>query len=122
MPAEKIQTESRNPTDNPVDRPYLRVAWGHDNGYIQVAALFEPLHGSDVIIRTVNEWLTAAGLDKIPGREELSKLIEQKAGPDEIQFGVAFDGFHVSLDDRRDINRLIAVARRARDSAFGRDE
>lgn len=121
MPAEKIHSIGL-PGDS--DLPHLRVSWGPECGYLQVASLFEPKHGADVIISTVNEWLKGAGLADIPGREELSRLITKMSAPDSIvaQFGIGFDGFHVTLDDRRSINQLIAVARRARDSAFGRDE
>lgn len=121
MPAEKIQSPGM-PGEK--DRPHLRLAWGHDHASVQVASLFDAKHGADVIISTVNEWLKAAGLTEVPGREELGRLIAEKAEPDSIaaQFGIGFEGFHVSLDDRRAVNQLIAVARRSRDQAFGKDE
>lgn len=121
MPAEKIQSPGL-PGDT--DRPHLRVAWGTECAYVQVASLFDSKHGADVVINTVNEWLKAAGLNEIPGRDELSGLITKKADPDSIvaQFCIGFEGFHMSLDDRREVNQLIAVARKARDQAFGRDE
>jgi hypothetical protein len=120
MPSEKIQTLH----STGADEPHLRIAWGHDCAGVQVASLFDSKHGADLIIRFVNEWLKAAGLDEVPGREELEKRIKEREPEDSIirQFGIGFDGFHVSLDDRRDLNQLIAVARRARDQAYGKDE
>jgi hypothetical protein len=124
MPAIKIQTAATQPGQNDFDRPHLRLSWGHDCAYVQVASLFDPKHGADVIIQTVNEWLKAAGLNEVPGREELDKLITERAEPDSIaaQMGIGFEGFHVSLDYRSSVNELIAAARKSRDQAFGRDE
>jgi len=125
MPAEKIQT-SQNWPGRPADpaAPHVRVSWGADHGYVQVASLFDGAHGATVLLDTVNGWLRAAELPEVPGREEMERLILEKAGPDSLpgQFGVNFDGFHVTLEERRDSNRLIQAIKRARDGAFGRDE
>jgi len=121
MPAEKIHDPGL-PGDT--DHPHVRISWARDYGDIQVATLFDSKHGADVIITIVNDWLKAAGLDQIPGREELQKLIDEKANPDDLvrQFGIGFDGFHVTLTDRRNVNRAIKVLKNARDDSMGRDE
>lgn len=121
MPAEKIQSPG---TPGAPESPHLRISWGIDMGYVQAATLYDAKHGADVIIGIVNEWLKAAGIKEIPGREELDRRITEKADPDSIaaQFGIGFDGFHASIDDRRNLNHLIATARKARDQAFGKDE
>lgn len=120
MPAENIYGLGQ-PGSEPT--PYVRVSWGADMNYVQVASLFEPQRGAEVVIAMVNEWLKAAGLDPIPSREELNTLIK-KHTPGSIpdQFGVTFNGFHATLDDRRAANKLVAVGKRSRDSAFGKDE
>lgn len=112
------------PTPDGSQAPHVRVSWGVDHGDVQVASLFDRAHGADVILETVNQWLTAAGLPQIPGREELAGLIAANADPDSLaaQFGVGFEGFYTTLGERRDLNRLIQVLKRARDGAFGRDE
>lgn len=122
MPAEKIQTPGR---PGETDRPHLRIAWGHDCQYVQIASLFDAKQGADFIIGTVNEWLKAAGLDEIPGREELERLIAAHTpDPDALvrQFGIGFEGFHMTLEQRHAANRLIKVMRDARNDAWGRDE
>lgn len=35
---------------------------------------------------------------------------------------VVFDGWHATFNERAKVNRMIAVLRRARDHAFGKDE
>ena len=72
----------------------------------------------------VNEWLTAAGLPEIPSRTDLDRLVKERTDADNLvhQFGIGFDGFHVTLDSRGRANDLIRVVRRARDAAFGKDE
>lgn len=128
MPAEKIQTRVRylpgQEPPQPPERPHVRVSWGVDHGDVQVASLFDSAHGAEVIISIVNEWCNAAGVPGVPAREELDRLIREKADPSSIaaQFGVGFDGFHTTLEDRHDINRMIQALKRARDGAFGRDE
>jgi hypothetical protein len=128
MPAEKVySTVIGLPGQPPTDRsesPHVRVAWGTDGGYVQIGTLFDRAAGADIILNMVNEWLKAAGLDAIPGREELTTLIATNSDPDSLanQFGVGFDGFHPTLDQRGDVNKLIHLLKRARDGAFGRDE
>lgn len=121
MPNEKIHALG-NPGDMPV--PYVSIAWGADMDYVQVASQFDAKQGADIILEMVNEWLKAAGLDAIPGREELDRLIKEKSGPESIagQFGIGFDGFHITLGDRRSVNRLIELGKRSRDGAFGKDQ
>lgn len=121
MPNEKIYAQG-HPGSDPA--PHVSISWGADMNYVQVASLFESKQGADIILAMVNEWLTAAGLKEIPSREELDRLILREAGPESIagQFGVGFDGFHATIDDRRQINRLIELGKRSRDGAFGRDQ
>lgn len=123
MPAEKIQTRSYPGQPEPVGLAHVRVAWGVDHGDVQVASLFDRAKGAEAVLETVNEWLRAAGLAEVPGREEIARLVVQR-DPESIvaQFGVGFEGFHTSLEERHDVNRLIGTLKRARDGAFGRDE
>lgn len=128
MPAEKVQSRVRyapgqEPAEVP-ETPHVKVSWGTDHGYVQVASLFDRAHGAQVVLDEVNGWLRAAGLPEVPGREELQKLAVAHAGAESIvgQFGVGFEGFWTSLDERHDVNRLIQTLKRARDGAFGKDE
>lgn len=118
MPEEKIAMV----TDGSV---YVSVAWGKDHDSINVCTQFEHKAGADAVISIVNEWLKAAGLDEIPGREELNKLIAERQETTSVLRGfdgIGFGGFNVALERRRDVNRLIQVVKRARDDAMGRDE
>lgn len=89
----------------------VRVSWGHDSGYIQVATRADK--GTEHIVRIVNEWLEAAALPAV----DLDAL-RKKLGENPPHF----DGWHATLDNRRNVNDLIRHLRKARDSAFGRDE
>lgn len=128
MPAEKIQTRVRyGPGEEPPqvpETPHVRVSWGVEHGYVQVASLFDRAHGAQVVLDEVNGWLRAAGLPEVPGRDELLKLVVERSGADSLaaQAGLGFEGFWTSLDERHDLNRLIQSLKRARDGAFGKDE
>lgn len=124
MPSEKIQSRPGFPGQEEQETPCVRVGWGVEYGDVQVGSLFDRAHGAEVVLGIVNEWLAAAGVPLVPGREELVRLIGENAAPESIpaQFGVGFEGFHTTLSHRGDVNRLIALLRRARDGAFGRDE
>lgn len=116
MPAETISSSTHEKGAN------VRVAWGAGGPDVQVRSGFGHEEGADTILAIVNEWLKCAGLDQIPGREELNKLIFKDAPADAIPKGIGFDGFHVFFHERRDVNDLIKVLKRARDGAMGKDE
>jgi len=105
MPAETIHG-SFGPSD-------VRIAWGADSGQIQVASLMQ--NGMDVVIHMVNEWLNEAGSSPIDPAGLRTALNAKGILP-------TFDGWHVTLEHRSEVNRMIAVLRRARDHAFGKDE
>lgn len=66
----------------------------------------------------VNEWLKVADMPTIDYAELQSKL-----GGTKFDGAMAsFDGWHATLSERSKVNRMIAVLRRARDHAFGKDE
>lgn len=96
---------------------HVRVAWGsNQSGQVQVATLASsqeyPGEATDRVIGIVNEWLKEAGEPTI----DIPKLrAALKYTPD-------FDGWHASLEDWADVNRLITVLKRARDQAFGKPE
>lgn len=104
MPSEKIY-DSNSMFD-------VEVAWGRDCAYVQVATVLDGEAGAERIVRYVNEWLTAAGQPPI-NFDSVRRLIEDKP---------SFTGWHAQLNDRRQVNDLIRVLKRARDAAFGRDE
>lgn len=115
MPAEKIHGCNQSPFD-------VRVAWsgGPDAGTVQVAAL--AADGADRILGYVNEWLASAKMPQI----DVEKLRSSMTVPADLvgvipDYQPFFDGWHVDLD-RSGINRMIRALRRARDSAFGKDE
>lgn len=116
MPAVKIKSSTHE------KGAYVRIAWGRDMSDVQVVSAFDHEEGADSILSIVNEWLTAAGLEKIPGREELNELIFKDAPIDQVPKGIGFDGFHVFFHERRDVNELIKTLRRGRDDAMGKDE
>lgn len=96
---------------------HVRVAWGsNQNGPVQVATLAtsqeRPGEATERIIGIVNEWLKAAGEPTI----DLAKLREA------LPYEPEFDGWHASLDEWSEVNRLIKVLKRARDQAFGTPE
>lgn len=108
MPSETIYSR-----DHQVD---VRVAWGGNQSHeVQVASLAtsrDPYDATDRLITIVNEWLKEAempGIDTVKLREKL------KHAP-------MFDGWHASLNEWSEVNRLITVLKRARDQAFGKPE
>lgn len=108
MPAETIHGDN-----TPID---VRVAWGQSSEYVQVASLHDK--GFDAMLVIVNGWLEAANMPTID-KMELQKGL---AGTNFEGAVACFDGWHATLAERAAVNRLIAVLRRARDQAFGRDE
>lgn len=121
MPRERIHTTHHRPTPNGAvpEQPTFstEVEWGRDSGCVQVASI--AADGADRILGVVEDWLDAAG---IPATDVGTLRAKLAAGvlPDSLP--LAFDGWHASLDQRADVNRLIRVLRTARDQAFGRDE
>lgn len=104
MPSETIYTKGGQ-----VD---VRVAWGsNQSGEVQIATLIHD-GNPERVIAVVNEWLQMAGEPTI----DLTRLREK------LEFAPDFDGWHASLDNWPDINRLIRVLKRARDQAFGSPE
>jgi len=95
----------------------VRVAWAsNQSGEVQVATLASsqeyPDEATDRLFAVVNEWLKQADMPLI----DVAKLREK------LDHSPDFDGWHASIDDWRDLNRLIAVLKRARDQAFGKPE
>jgi len=108
MPRETIHGDAM-----PID---VEIAWGAGSEYVQVASVHD--EGTRSMIAIVNEWLIAANMDTIDYATLQSKLVGS-------QFDGAmatFNGWHATLNDRAKVNRMIAVLRRARDHAFGKDE
>ena len=116
MPAEKIRDES--------GKGHVRVAWaGHGSGMVQVAALMDDgAEGADRVLKIVNEWLAAAKMPLIDV-EKLKRDIEIPPPLLDVipHYAPWFDGWHLDFQ-RFQINQLIRDLRRARDSAFGKDE
>lgn len=99
------------------DSVHVRASWGANlSGVVQVATLAAsqeyPGEATDRAINIVNEWLKDAELP----------LIDIKALRAALSYTPEFDGWHASLTDWADINRLIKVLKRARDQAFGTPE
>ena len=117
MPSEKIYSSVGD-----ID---VRVAWGTTGTTVQVATLVRDAPGfkaTQRVISIVNEWLVEAGEPPI----ELEKLVEkmrhsrEKRG--ELSLDPYFDGFHATIDNWQDLNELIRVLRRARDTVHGKPE
>lgn len=108
MPAETIYGN---------DRFDLRIAWGRDDDNVQMVTKVRDDEGYGRVIKMVNEWLAAAGMDSIDA-EKLKAALEREPG----KAGPWFDGWHWNAHDRRGVNLAIATLKRARDQAFGRDE
>lgn len=113
MPRERIYTQHHPaPGQDRADPTFwTEVAWSRDGGYIQVATI--AADGTERVVGIVNEWLKEAGMPLVDLEALRSKLGDTPP---------AFDGWHATLEERGDINRLIRVLRTARDQAFGRDE
>lgn len=108
MPAETIHGDSM-----PID---VRISWGAAGEYIQVATVHD--EGTRNMLTIVNQWLETAKMPIIDYAELQSKL----AGSQFDGAMASFDGWHATFDERSKVNRMIAVLRRARDHAFGKDE
>ncbi len=107
MPSETIYSK-RGQVD-------VRVAWGSaGTGEVQVATLATGMDPdpTERIIGVVNEWLKEAG-------HPIIDLDNLRAA---LPYKPEFDGWHASLGDWPEINRLIKVLKRARDQAFGSPE
>lgn len=98
------------------DQVDVRVAWGSDQGDVQVATLAkgqeDPNEATDRLFTIVNQWLADAGMPTIDVAELRRSL----------KYTPMFDGWHASLGQWSDVNRLIKVLKRARDQAFGSPE
>jgi len=108
MPAETIHGDGM-----PID---VKILWGAGSEYVQVAAVHD--EGTRSMLVVVNQWLEAAKMPPIDYAELPSKLVGS-------QFDGAmasYDGWHATFNERAKVNRMIAVLRRARDHAFGKDE
>lgn len=109
-----------SPPGEPFD---LIVTWGRDQDQVQVASVCEGATlnyedgGAARILRYVNEWLTAAGRDPIDVEALKRDLAAKNDGATP-----GFDGWYVSIKNRRMLNSLIQTLKRARDQAMGRDE
>lgn len=110
MPSETIYG-----SDTPVD---VRVSWGSTpHGEVQVATLVHTrsendgplITPGDRILKIVNDWLDAAGMQPIDV-EELKRRLPHET---------FFDGWHATLGDWSSVNQLIKVLKRARDKQFG---
>lgn len=108
MPAETIHGDSM-----PID---VRVSWGAAMECVQVATVHD--EGTRNMLVIVNEWLEAAQMPTIDYAQLQSKL----AGTRFDGALASFDGWHATFNERSKVNRMIAVLRRARDHAFGKDE
>jgi hypothetical protein len=108
MPKETIHGDSM-----PID---VEIAWGAGSEYVQVASVHD--EGARSMIAIVNEWLEAAGMNVI----DYPMLQVKLTGTQFEGSPAVFGGWHATLNDRAKVNRMIAVLRRARDHAFGKDE
>jgi len=101
VPREKIETDDKDFT--------VELTWLRDGEYVQVAVL-----ATDGVERLL-AILAKAGL----------KLVDAQTGKEpesERLAGVGFNGYHATLTQRSQLNRVIRVGRASRDQAFGRDE
>lgn len=108
MPTELIHGDSM-----PID---VHILWGAAAEHVQIGSVHE--EGVKPAIIMVNEWLAAAEMPTIDYAELQTKL----AGTSFDGATAAFNGWYATLGNRSKVNRLIAVLRRARDHAFGKDE
>lgn len=98
----------------PID---IEVAWGARSEYVQIGSVHNEGQTAGFII--INEWLAKAGMPVIDVAELRRKLDEHDST--RAVFSVPH-GWHATFTERSDVNRMIAVLRRARDHAFGKDE
>lgn len=88
----------------------LQLSWSRDAGFVQAATV---AHDPPVVLRQA---LAEHGLILADASTKNEAGSAQFDG-----FAASVGGWHVDLD-RHDCNRLIRVARTARDQAMGRDE
>ena len=122
MPKEVIRGDSvaYGTPDEPRGYGAVEVRWGRETGYFQIATkCLDAFTGETYVPPSVEVQPTfAPGTVQATSPDEpqfIGELIAVE-GPMPVQ-----EGFYVNLD-RRGINELIRVLRRARDQAFGRDE
>lgn len=94
-----------------------RVAWGTYGTHVQLSTQYGQ-HGPQHIVNIVNDWLAACGEPVIDFNK--IRLLPGETTPGRRDTP-HFDGVHVTLD-RDQINKLIKILRRARDTVYGRDE
>ena len=108
MPSETIYSQQ--------GRVDVRVAWGtNQSGQVQVATLAATTESQDSLDRLfalINEWLKEADMPQLDATELRKRL----------KYTPMFDGWHASLSDWSEVNRLIKVLKRARDNSFGAPE
>lgn len=123
MPRETIHT-GRQPDDSSFD---VKVGWNKDMG-VQVGIAEADGRSmwwvyserrKDIIGSRLIEIVSNRTLCK-DINEECVRVAEDALNMFDVECGI-FDSLWANLD-RREINELIRVLRRARDSAFGRDE
>ena len=108
MPSETIHGSTM-----PID---VTIAWGAGAEHVQVASVHDD--GAKAMIVIVNQWLEAAGIPTI----DYPMLQVKLAGSQFDGAPASFGGWHATFTQRHQVNRAIAVLRRARDHAFGKDE
>lgn len=114
MPKETIHSDERPYGEgNPAASSVVEVRWDRETGYFQIATkCIERSTGEDYLPPApVMEAI------EVPADGSMVELL----APEISTFIPAQQGWYVGLD-RRGINDLIRVLRRARDQAFGRDE
>lgn len=98
----------------PID---VEIAWGSDCEYVQVGSVHND--GSKAAITIINEWLEKVGAPQV--NVEQMRLDLERHPETKGVFAVPH-GWHATFSDRRAVNKLIEVLRRARDHAFGKDQ
>lgn len=93
------------------DRTDVVVQWGRD--VVQVGSVRDGDAGFEAVIKMVNEWAERAGQPTLDP-EKLRAGWKPPARP-------WHDGWFSDITERRRVNELIQLLRRARDGAFGRD-
>lgn len=88
-------------------RSVVEVSWGRETDYVQVVSKVIDRFTGDPYVKNPDEVLSPRAARTV---DEMEAPVPRFT-----------DGMYVDLD-RRGINDLIRVLRRARDQAFGRDE
>lgn len=102
MPAERFMSDAPKPING------FEIHWGRDHDSIGVT----PLETDTSYFKSINQILRELGKTEITEEEWV-----HKHGAGRIL------GHHATwICNRRNANRLIAVIKRARDQAFGKDE